>query len=541
MTMRKAKPLYLLVVSCSLIFGTIFTANAAQWTPPQTSIDNAGLNIVESFFNTGESISRLTATDNSFTSAMFNTRLCTQFGIAPCDGSAPNAGFNVYEVLPVCSDVITEWCIDGLSIYSGDNLTVIDQAKFIRNTFGPILNKNEKVGLPQGGTISLWNAPGQVNSGGTTNYAVYTYILGNASPNGRFSFQDFRAMVLPYSEKSGPMYRNGTLSEFPQPNGKTNIGINGASQECAWTEDGKCGLMQDFPEGSRAKLSIRVGNSLSGWLMGRMTNPSIEVKTLSTTQNLLTVDSEPATVPKFWVSISKSQITPEISAIDPALRDGNPGVHNQLANSTPFDLTTAWAKFMNDKAPGIFTTWSISTTNRGSGSNCLADSSRLLGIVTTNSMLYEGNAPNFIDDALNYKVFGLHFNPDGSVFQGKYDLLMRSDTARCLYGFSAAPVSANVSITSSSGAEQVATTVLSEKSGWLHLGAYGFTFSNPTIKIKLTQDVSNQTGNARSSAVAPEQRSKDMSKVQTITCQLNKVKKKISGTKPVCPKGYKKV
>jgi hypothetical protein len=532
--------------SLSIVFLFLVTvatpAYAAQWSPPQNqSNNNAGLNIVESFFNTGESVSRIEVTDNSTNSGPQGVHLCKQFGETPCDGTSRQAFISAFEVLPTCSPTVTDWCVEGLSIYSKDNLTVIDQAKLIRSVNGPIINKNVDADLPQGGNISLWKADGQTNSGNAQTYAVYAFILGNANAGGKFTFHDFRAMVLPYSEISGSQYRTGAVSEFTLPNGRKSISISGAAQECAWTEDGKCGLMQDFPSGSRARLTVRIGKSLSGWLMGRMTNPNIEVNELSPTQSLLTVDSEPAEVPKFYVSINKSQITPEISSFDPALRDGNPGVHNQLANQTPFDLAAAWAKFSNDKAAGLITTWSISTTNNGRGSNCLSNTSKLLGVVSTNSMLYEGNAPNFIDGSLSYKVFGLHMNPDGSTFQGKYDLIMRSETARCLYGFSNAPVNASVSITSADGAEQVATTVLSEKAGWLHLGAYGFTFSSPTIKVKLTQVEELPAEKPEVKSTIPIVINNSLGKTFKITCARNKVKKVIAGAKPVCPAGYKKV
>jgi hypothetical protein len=77
--------------------------------------------------------------------------------------------------------------------------------------------------------------------------------------------------------------------------------------------------------------------------------------------------------------------------------------------------------------------------------------------------------------------------PDGKTpIQGSYDLVIRSETARCLYRFSNAPLSATISVTG--GAERnVATTVVSEKNGWLKLAAYGFTFSDKTIKVKITK------------------------------------------------------
>jgi hypothetical protein len=77
--------------------------------------------------------------------------------------------------------------------------------------------------------------------------------------------------------------------------------------------------------------------------------------------------------------------------------------------------------------------------------------------------------------------------PDGvTEVIGTYDLIIRSEAARCLYKFSKAPVSATVTVTGGNS-QNIATTVVSEKNGWLKLAAYGFTFSTKNIKIKLTQ------------------------------------------------------
>jgi hypothetical protein len=128
---------------------------------------------------------------------------------------------------------------------------------------------------------------------------------------------------------------------------------------------------------------------------------------------------------------------------------------------------------------------------------------------------------------LDYQVAAPHFTPTGDLFAGTYDLVMSSAVARCLYKFSAAPVKATVSVAGDS-ASQVVTTFLSESAGWLRLGAYGFSFSSPTIKVKLTQDAA---------ASAPV---KATAKKTTITCVKGKTTKKVTAVKPVCPTGYKK-
>ena len=149
----------------------------------------------------------------------------------------------------------------------------------------------------------------------------------------------------------------------------------------------------------------------------------------------------------------------------------------------------------------------------------MADRGRVLGIVTTNSMVYDGFAPRFTRGFLDYRVAGLHFEADGKTeVIGSYDLVMRSDVARCLYRFTNAPVSATITITGE-GDKNIATTVVGERNGWLKLAAYGFTFSQKTIKVKLTQ------------------------KRTTITCvsTTTPVKtRKVTGFSPKCPSGFVK-
>jgi hypothetical protein len=153
----------------------------------------------------------------------------------------------------------------------------------------------------------------------------------------------------------------------------------------------------------------------------------------------------------------------------------------------------------------------------------LKDKSQLNGIVSTNSNFFISGPPvfNSTEASLDYKVASPHFLPNGDVFKGTYNLVIKSSVARCLYGFTAAPVSAKVSVVSADGSSQVATTVLGERNGWLRLSAAGFTFSSPTVRVKLTQ-------------------TKSAPKKSSITCIKGKTSKKVTGVKPQCPTGYRK-
>ena len=96
---------------------------------------------------------------------------------------------------------------------------------------------------------------------------------------------------------------------------------------------------------------------------------------------------------------------------------------------------------------------------------------------------------------------------------------MRSETARCLYGLSKAPIRAEIQVISENGVEQVATTTVSERDGWVRLAAYNFTFSNPTIKATLT-------------SAKP---------TKTILCKKGTKTKKVTGVQPKCPPGWRQV
>ena len=126
------------------------------------------------------------------------------------------------------------------------------------------------------------------------------------------------------------------------------------------------------------------------------------------------------------------------------------------------------------------------------------------------------------------------------MFKGTYDLVMRSEVARCIYGFSKAPINATLSITSSDGTPQLATTVIGEKNGWLYLQARNFEFSAPIIQAKLTQEAEVVVTPTPTPTPTPSASTKAPVKAVTITCIKGKMVKKVTAAKPKCPAGYKK-
>ena len=282
-----------------------------------------------------------------------------------------------------------------------------------------------------------------------------------------------------------------------------------------------------------------------------MKSPNIEIKEIVRGVNI-SIEAEPVTVPVVGLLEDKSKLPTtliskyeNVGGFSWSRGAYNPSTANKLLMISPdsqeaFDALQAWKDLIKDRANASPTTWAVRTLNTGkSMPKCFVNSSELVGIVSTNSMVYLGSPPSFDQESqsLDYKVASPHFTSKGDVFKGTYDLQIKSETARCLYGFSSAPISAKISIINESGEQNVATTVVNEKGGWLKMAAYGFTFSSPILKVKLTQEAApvatpKETPAPSASTPVPPK--------LTITCVKGKTTRKVTGLKPTCPAGYKK-
>ena len=79
---------------------------------------------------------------------------------------------------------------------------------------------------------------------------------------------------------------------------------------------------------------------------------------------------------------------------------------------------------------------------------------------------------------------------------------------------------------------------MNEKNGWLYLSANGFTYSAPTVRVKLTQEAEKPV--VAPTPIATPAAKPAVAKKTTITCVKGKTSKKVTAVKPVCPIGFKK-
>ena len=382
---------FALLVSALLGLSAISLPAQAVWTEPKIPIASYALNIVDTLFNTGQVVSHLEGAKPAAKAGENPIPvLCKKYGVAPCDN--PELLYSGTFLLPTCTAEIHDWCVEGLAL-SQSGLRV--EAQYIRAVESEFLPADPSVDMPPGASTTLWNVPGFKNSSGETTYATYVMISGFKEKNKKFSINNFRAMVIPFELRTGNEYERAFTEMRTLPNGESVVSTSGFNTDCVWTETAKCGAIVDFSPGVRAELSLRLGNNVTGWLMGRLDQPEISVTPISTSQNRLVIKAAPATIPKFYASVPKSAANETVTAWfkKTAMPGTDASVFSVLADGYPIDALTAFAPVVNDMAVATISTWSVNSIDSGTGSRCLNDSTRLLGLVTTNALIYQGNAP----------------------------------------------------------------------------------------------------------------------------------------------------
>lgn len=373
-----------------------------------------------------------------------------------------------WSLLPACSEGTDEICIESLKfgVTSSELVeAVYEREEPQRQDFAAATSSN----LLRGSGVPIFAAPNLVHANGGNKFAVMIKVSQFWSETAKaFESTMVEAEVIPFSQVAGQL-----------------------ASVCAFQVSGQCAEPADFVPGSKVQLTFRLPSNLGGWYSGRMKDPVIDVAAISPGVSRVSVTSEPVEVAALGLVKDKSSFTPlENMWVENNGRWFTNGGTATGANSWQeniFPFIENYRPQVIDKSIGTNVVWKMRTIDAGGGSGCLADKSKVLGIVTTNALGYDIGSPAFRDGYLEYNVAGLHYLPNGKdLVLGTYDLVMRSETARCLYGFSNAPVSATVTVVGV-GEQNVASTIVSERNGWLKLSAYGFTFSEKEIQVKIAQ------------------------------------------------------
>ena len=507
---------------------------------------------------TGEHVSIITSGLPAKPGTPANTFLCSSLSDANC---AKGLYVSARLVLPPCESANQLMCIEGLSV--GTSAADMEPAILDHEVKSLTTPADATRGLPRGGGPSLWKSAKFANKSGTFTYGVIAHVrygqnreaVGAAGKaNTPITLTSMSLSVIPVTQKAGKYY---PLESYTTTNtdGGATYGVRPTGNDydnladCAWTELGFCAKYEDFAENTRVALTMRMGAEMTGWLYGRMKDVDVKVDPIDTKNNRIKIEAVPVNVPGAFGYLKKSELAsnPKIDA-RVRLSSGEFGYNEMLQREGSlisgydpvgnFEDFAAFEPILKTK-PGYRAQWivsagaSVNGYQATSGNACFDDKTQLLGIVTTNAMVYSPSAPEFKDGALNYKVAGLHLMEDGKTLtRGSYDLAIRSSVARCVYGFTSAPFQASVSVVNADGSEQIiGTETVREdaKREWLFLTAKNFTFSTPTIRVKLTQKKQAAAASAPVKKVA----------TKSITCVKGKLVKKVTAVSPKCPAGYK--
>lgn len=500
--------------------------------------------------------------------------------IAICNtGTEAGCEFSVYAmyraVLPACIDAADTNCLSEITAVdaSGKSLKVNPLSTFPTLRYEDFAGDPNQ-GVPRGSGAVLVSIPEAPHAGGD-NYLMKLTVTSNRTPQsgGVYGVPSISASMMAVKIVEGNFQGNRTETNTASYLRASGISVRGFTdlapgeqpdpryQACVMSSTKQCALPYGLPQDISFGFSARFSFYLTGWLHGRMRDASIKLEKKSDKESLLTVSARPIKVPVLDVVKNVDDLPDSLLAHFAPLDWAGETLRYPLATSaqgtrvdtsektraglknlsfkfinTRFDSYSMkdflqWLPVAGDKAAALPTQWRVSTmTDRGSGvvQECLNKSNTLAGLVTTNATMYLDGPPTYdaSQGSLDYKVAATHYEADGKTeFKGSYELLMSSTVARCIYKFTNAPVKASVSVTSENGEPNIATVVVNEKNNWLTLGAYNFTFSSPTVSVKLTQD--------KPQVVTPPK-----PVIKKITCVKGKVTKKIVASK--CPAGYKK-
>ena len=405
--------------------------------------------------------------------------------------------------LQLCSEKIISECVTGMSARNaaGKELKVNYEGPIESSLIYDFAGDSTK-GLPTGGPPLIFSIPEAPHAGGDK-YMLKVEMQGSGNGSA-FTIWRTRAGIFPVSITSGNFLpskisiNTSTYTSYSM--------INGDSIEpaCQFATATKCLTVQTFPEGIAFGFSAKFKNQLTGWWHGRFSTPEITNETKDGLMNF-SVIAKPIKVPTVfgWVdTVSlpedlklRYSSTPRNGSSYFGPKNGDLAQTSVLSdgNSVFTDDTLAelksWLPLLGDRAAAMPSAWAISTIDgdaKGDVERCTKLESGIAGLVTTNASMYSSGPPVFNTDtqSLEYKVAAPHLTSTGEDLLGSYDLVMNSQVARCMYGFSKAPLKASISVVSTSEKTTVETSVLNESNGFIKLSANGFHYSQPTIQVK---------------------------------------------------------
>jgi hypothetical protein len=378
--------------------------------------------------------------------------------------------------------------------------------------------------LPAGGMSPVYMA---ANTSGDTGvrYLVNVRATGSLNSSKSVAWNNLRIEVRPVS-----ILDYSTLNTFGFPTLKPIL---------------------TFGNVSKFKIQIQsqmTQNLFSGWFYGRVAEPEILISTINATEKLVEINGSPHTtyasmgdIPLADYDDVKNAMGGNFPSAPPAnsvsFFEPTYGFINGLGAMKLWRLVSPLSQ---DKAVSSMEVFTLGTSKNTAvlkdyyPAGC-QESQGFDGVVTTNATMYNPSPPIYEskDQSLVFEVGSPHLDLNGNAIKGSYSLVLRDEIAKCIWGSDLTNYRASVSIVGDKGEAVLSTSTLKLLNGFYYFQISGFTFSTKKIAISLAPapqvtPTSQPTPTASAKPV-----------VKKITCVKGKLKKVVSGVKPVCPKGYK--
>ena len=457
--------------------------------------------------------------------------------------SFPGAtGFGADVYLQPCSTVITSDCIRNVAYQipgSSQWLNLVPDQKIVFPAAGvPRFGSSPNVvtevltaysadsvrNLPAGGMSPVYMVANSSGDNGVR-YLVNVRALGGLNAENKVAWNDLRIEIRPVSISDYT-----TLNLFGFPTLKPIF------------------TFENSPKFRMQIQSQMTQNLFSGWFYGRVASPEIKISTINSAEKLVEIIGSPHTTYASQGDIplaSYAEIKTAMGGNFPSAPPANSvsffeptyGFINGLGAMKLWRLVSPLSL---DKA---VTSMEVFTLRTSKNTAVLKDyypagcqeSQGFDGVVTTNATMYNPSPPVYEskDQSLVFEVGSPHLDLSGNTIKGSYSLVLRDEIAKCIWGSDLTNYRASVSIVGDKGEAVLSTSTLKLSDGFYYFQISGFTYSTKKISIRLSPEP-KVTPSAQ-----PTPTASNKPVVKSITCVKGKLKKVVSGVKPVCPKGYK--
>ncbi len=466
-----------------------------------------------------------------------------------------------------CATATNGACVESITMIKADKSEVVAKSiqKFPQQQkeFSGTIN-SLGAGFAPGLASWLWRIEGD-GGGAENDYLAGGVVISTARPAGTSwgtpeLVQFFFELTPIFRENSSLIKQPGMKVQKNPINGASEVAPENGESGCLANDTGVCLHRRAFPPDARFKVVLQIPRNITGWLNGRLNAPVVTSNPINGAFDRITIEAGASENIFAGKWLKRSEIPALKFPSDQSERpyeqifSGKGGMMvEDPGRDGALDAYNVWAPYIGDYAFAINQTWTVSNALVSNPEERRCPSRGVVGVVATNASAYAATAPVYNKESgtLDYKVAAPHYGPyvDGKnekVNSGTYGLSIASSQIKCLYGMEKLPSSASISITSSDGKENVSTVELKSAGDWVYLEAKNFTFSSPTLKIKLNQSAAQSSSAASGSPDSSASATKNAAPTKaaapriTISCVKGKLTKKVSGAAPKCPAGFKK-